>query len=93
MNLSRYPEETGQMTINGKKMEWTFRRSKAESAFGIRGTRIFALTLKKDGSVVGDYGMGWDKKIPSEDEESALCLTYLLDRFGKQKKKEKKNAW
>ena len=91
MNLSRYPSENGMMTVNGAKMEWTFRRCKGESAFGIRGSRIFEMELKKNGEVIGKYNLGWTKKIPGEDEEGTLCLTYLLERFGKEKPKKKKD--
>ena len=92
MDTSRYPEEKGQMIINGARMEWIFRRYKAESAFCINGSRIFDLRLVKDGKTIGKYNMGWEKKIPDEDEEGNLCLTYILGRFGKQRKKVKKDG-
>ena len=91
MNLSRYPQETGTMTINGSKLDWSLRRCKGESAFGIHGSRIFELELKKDGEIVGQYDLGWKKKVPKEDDESSVCLTYLLERFGKEKPKKKKD--
>lgn len=90
MNSQHYKDETGGMTINGSRMAWTMKRSKGESAFGIRGSRIFELTLTKDGNTVGSYDLGWSKKIPEEDEESTLCLTYLIDRFGRTPKKKEK---
>ena len=92
-NKVRCPIETGTMTINGHKMTWSFKRTKGECASGIRASRIFYLQLHKDGELVGDYDMGWSKKIFDEDEESSLCLTYLPDRFGREvKKKGKKDV-
>ena len=85
-----YPEENGKITINGHKMEYAFRRSKAESAFGIRGSRIFELTVMKDGKKTLEYGRGYSLKPEKEDEETALCLSHLVGTFGKMKKKEKK---
>lgn len=89
MNSQRYKDQTGGMTINGARMGWTMKCSKGESAFGIRGSRIFELTLTKDGRVVGEYNLGWSMKIPEEDEESALCLAYLVDRFGRNAPRKK----
>lgn len=85
-----YPEEKGAIVINGFNMEWTMRRSKGESAFGIRGSRIFELTIKKDGAVTGEYNRAWGRKIDNEDEESILCLNLLLDSYGKQIPKKRK---
>ena len=82
--------ENGSMTINGRKMTWMMKRSKAESAFGIRGSRIFELELTKDGDICGKYEKGWYTKIADEDEESNLCLSYLIDRFGKARKIKRK---
>ena len=86
-----YPDEYGKATINGHKMEWRIKRSKNESAFGIRGSRIFELELKRDGVVSGEYGRGWSKQISKDDEESTLCLEHILNTFGKEKRKEKKD--
>lgn len=85
-----YPDEYGKTTINGHKMEWRFKRSKAESAFGIRGSRIFELELKRDGTITAEYGHGWSKLIQKDDEESTLCLEHILNTYGKEKRKEKK---
>ena len=85
MKALRYTPEKGEMEIQGAKMSWTMIRSKAESAFGIRGSRIFHLELYKNGTLVGEYDRGWGKKIQAEDEESALCLSYLISRYGKNK--------
>ena len=85
-----YPDECGKTTINGHLMEWRFKRSKGESAFGIRGSRIFELELKRDGLVTAEYGHGWSKLIQKDDEESTLCLEHILNTYGKEKRKEKK---
>lgn len=87
---SVYPEEKGKTMINGHQMEWVLRRSKGESCFGIRSSRIFELVLKKDGKVTLEYERGYSKEPDKEDEESVLCLNYLLDKYGRNKKKEKK---
>jgi len=87
-----YPEENGKIKINGCEMEWRMKRSKGESIFGIRGSRIFELVLKKDGVVTLEYGRAYLKRPAKEDEETALCLGHLLEKFGKEKKKEKKNG-
>lgn len=78
--------------INNHKMEWTMKRTKTSSAFGMRGSRIFYLLLKKDGKVIGEYDRGWtmDKRLNSEDEEGTLCISYLVDKFGKDNPKKKK---
>ena len=91
--LDRHPEENGTITLQGHKMEYTMRRSKSESAFGIRGSRIFELTIKKDGKVTAEYGRGWSKRIDKEDEVSTLCLNHLLTTYGKERKKERKDKW
>ena len=87
-----YPDEYGKTTINGHKMEWRFKRSKSESIFGIRGSRIFELEIKRDGIVTAEYGRGWAKLISKDDEESSLCLEHILKTYGKEKRKEKKNG-
>ncbi len=83
--MKSYPTEAGRIDINGHRMEWAMKRSKSESAFGIQGSRIFDLTLKKDGVIVGEYEHGWSKIIPKEDEESNLCIKHLLRTYGRNK--------
>ena len=87
--LNIHPEN-GELMVNGHKMTFTMKRSKGESAFGVRGSRIFELEIKKDGNVSGHYERGWIKRIPDEDEESALFLSFLVDKYGKAKKVKKK---
>ena len=86
-----YPEEKGKITIQGHKMEWVLRRSKGASAFGIRGSRIFMLDIFRDGQKTLGYGRGRDLSIKpdKEDEETEMCLSYLIDKFGREKRKEK----
>lgn len=86
----RYPEEHGTTTINQNRFEWTMRRSKGESCFGIRGSRIFMLTINKEGKRVCSYDRGWEQKPLNEDEDVALCIAHLVETYGRQKKKEKK---
>lgn len=86
-----YPDEYGKTTINGHKMEWRFIRSKSESAFGIRGSRIFELEIKRDGIVSAEYGRGWSKQIAKDDEESILCLEHILNTYGKEKERRRKD--
>lgn len=86
-----YPDEKGKNVINGHKMEWRFKRSKGESVFGIKGSRIFELELKKDDAVTGSYERGWVTRIKDDDNESKLCLEHILNTFGKEKKKERKD--
>ena len=88
--MKTYPEEKGSLRIHECRMEYIMKRSKGESAFGIQGSRIFYLRIIKDGRTTGLYDKGWNPKIPSEDEESVLCLQHLINTFGKEKKKEKK---
>ena len=88
MNKNAYLKEHGKIDFSGHKMEWTMRRSKGESFFGIKGSRIFELHLKKDGEVTLEYERGYLKK--PEDEETKSFLNYLIDKYGKEKKKEKK---
>ena len=92
MKKQHYQPESGSMVIMGKKMEWTMKRSKTASAFGVYGSRIFYLELKKDGKVVGLYDRGWSigKKIDKEDEEGTLCLRYLVDKYGYGNPKKKR---
>ena len=85
-----YPDEYGKTTINGEKMEWRFKRSKGESFFGIRGSRIFELEITKNGKVTGVYKKGWTQQIQDEDEESALLLGFLVDKYGKDAPKKRK---
>lgn len=92
MKKQHFQPENGSIVINGHKMEWTMKRSKTESAFGVRSSRIFYLILKKDGKVIGEYNRGWTigKKVDNEDEEGMLCISYLVDKFGKDSPKKKK---
>lgn len=90
MKNVHYQNETGNLNINKHKMSWTLKRSKGESCFGIQGSRIFELELRKDGYLIGTYNLGWDKRIPQEDEEGALALSYILRNYGKEKDKKKK---
>ena len=82
--------ETGAVEINGHKMTATLRRTKTESAFGIRGSRIFELEMKKDGDVTGKYERGWTKQIAKEDEETSLFLSYLIGKYGHSRPRRKK---
>lgn len=86
-----YPDERGKATINNHKFEWRFKRSKGESIFGIKGSRIFELDLNKDGALVGSYEKGWSKRIPDDDSDSKLCLDHIIATYGKEKRKEKKD--
>ncbi len=85
-----YPDEYGKTMINGVKMEWRFKRSKSESAFGIRGSRIFELEIKRDGKVTALYERGWAKRIGKDDEETTLCLEHILGTYGKEKQNKRK---
>ena len=85
-----YPDEYGKTTVNGVKMEWKFKRSKSESFFGIRGSRIFELEIKRDGKVSAQYEKGWIKQIAKDDEESSLCLEHILNTYGKEKANKRK---
>ena len=88
MRKNEYPEEKGKTMINGMNMEWSLRRSKSESAFGIRGSRIFEMTIRRNGMESAVYNRGWEKRIDKDDEETTLCMEYLLDRFGKEKRRK-----
>lgn len=92
MKKQHFQNESGSMTINSVKMAWVMKRTKNQSAFGLRGSRIFYLLLTKDGNVVGEFNRGWDisKKPYSDDEESNLCISYLVDRYGREAPKKKK---
>lgn len=85
-----YPDEYGKTTINGQKMEWKFKRSKSESAFGVRGSRIFQLEIKRNGTVSAMYDRGWAKQIAKDDEETPLCLEHILNTYGREKPKKRK---
>lgn len=86
-----YPEEKGKLMIQGHQMEWVLRRSKGESAFGIRGSRIFMLSVSRDGKQTLNYDHGYSLKPGPEDEETTLCLSFLIDKYGKEKRKERKS--
>ena len=90
MKRLHYIPERGSVVIKGARMEWTLTRSRSESAFGIRGSRIFELTLTKNGAIVGVYERGWKKQILPEDEESSLCLSMLIDKYGRDVKRQRK---
>lgn len=90
MKKLNFVPDKGSIEINGHKMEFVMRRSKAESAFGVRGSRIFELEMKKDGEVTGKYSRGWTKQVPKEDEETALFLSYLVDKYGRSLPKRKR---
>ena len=87
-----YPEEKGKIEINGHKMEWVLKRSKGASAFGIRGSRIFELTLTRDGVKTLEYGRGYSIKPDTDDEETPQCLSFLIDKYGKERRKERKDG-
>lgn len=89
MRNQRYQMETGEIVINRCRMAWSMRRSKGESCFGIQGSRIFELVLTKDGRETARYERGWLKKVENEDDETATCLTYLIDKYGRNKQKKK----
>lgn len=93
MKKQHFQPEKGSITIHGHKMEWKMARSKNSSIFGIRGSRIFNLELMKDGNLIGVYDRGWDiskGKLYEEDEEAALCISYLVDKFGKDTPRKRK---
>lgn len=89
---SFYQEEQGKAAINGHKFEWKMKRTKGESAFGIKGSRIFGLEIKKDGFITGAYDRGWSVRIRDDDADTKLCLDHILNTYGKEKKKVKKDA-
>lgn len=82
--------EKGKMTINGHQMNWEMFRSEKPSALGISQSRIYELNLFRDGTMTADYNRKWIRTPSSDDEESALCLSHLIERFGKEKSKEKR---
>ena len=92
MRKQQFQNEPGQMTINGEKMSWVIRRTKNQSAFGLRGSRIFYLILHRDGRIIGEYNKGW--KIgcmpDKEDETANLCISYLVDRYGREAPRKKR---
>lgn len=92
MKRQHFPNEGGEITINGHKMSWAMKRCRSASAFGIRGSRIFYLELKKDGKTIGKFDHGWDisMKPDKEDEEASLCISYLVDKYGKDNPKKQK---
>lgn len=92
MKKQHFPNEHGEITINGHKMSWTMKRCRTASAFGVHGSRIFYLEVRKDGKLTGKFDRGWDiSNCPDkEDEETALCIQYLLDKFGKDNPKKVK---
>ena len=94
MKKQHFTNENGEITINGHKMSWTMKRCRTASAFGIRGSRIFFLEMKKDGRVIGKFDHGWDisNKPDKDDEEAALLISYLVDKYGKDIPKKKKEA-
>lgn len=92
MKKQHFSNEHGEITINGYKMSWQMKRCGSASFFGIRGSRIFWLELKKDGKLIGKYDRGWDIscKPDKDDEEASLCISYLVDKYGKDSPKKKK---
>ena len=86
----KYYDERTKDVVNGHKMEAVFKRSKGESVFGVKGSRIFELEIKKDGQIVGSYDKGWTIRVNPEDEETKLFLTHILATFGKEKEKKRK---
>ena len=48
MKKQHFPNESGVITINGHSMSWTMKRCRTASAFGLRGSRIIWIELKKD---------------------------------------------
>ena len=80
-----YPLEHGEISIHGVRMGWSMRRSKGESAFGIQGSRIFYLEMRRNGKEIAKYDRAWETPIPNEDEEAALTLQYLIDKYGRNK--------
>lgn len=85
------PTEKGKMEILGHEMFWEMIRSKTRSAFGIQQSRIYELNLYRDGTMVADYKNKWIRVPNAEDEAANLCLSYLIEHYGSEKKiKEKK---
>jgi hypothetical protein len=88
--------EKGKMDINGHVMEWEIFRSQNPSVFGINQSRIYELNIYRDGALTVDFNKKWIKVPYVEDEESSLCMQYLLDTYGKKviriKKGEKNDA-
>lgn len=82
--------EKGKMTINGHQMDWQMFRSEKPSVMGISQSRIYELNLYRDGTMTADYNRKWIRIPSQDDEESALCLTYLTERFGQEKSKGKR---
>lgn len=92
MKKTHFPNEGGLIVINGHNMTWVMKRCKTASVFGVRGSRIFYLELRKDGRLIGKYDRGWDisQKPDKDDEEANLCISYLIDKYGKDAPKKKK---
>ena len=92
MKKQHFPNESGVITINGHSMSWTMKRCRTASAFGLRGSRIIWIELKKDSKVIGKFDHGWDIscKPDKDDEEASLCISYLVDKYGKDSPKKKK---
>ena len=93
--MKEYPEENGSMTLidvdGTHRIEWTIRRSRGESIFGIKGSRIFELKIKKDGKETAVYERGWIQRPHKDDEATELCVNHILQSYGKEKKKKRKD--
>lgn len=90
--MRRQPTEKGHTEILGHEMDWEIIRSKTGSVFGIRQSRIYELNLYRDGTLVADYRKKWLRTPSEEDEAAILCINYLIEHYGSEKKaKEKKN--
>ena len=50
---------------------------------------LLLVTNPKNGKETARYERGWLKKVESEDDETATCLTYLIDKYGRNKQKKK----
>lgn len=85
-----YTEEKGEMLINGHKMSWNMIRSEKPSVFGIQESRIYELNIFRDGTLTADYNRKWLKPPYIEDDETPICINYLVQRFGQENKKKKK---
>jgi len=88
--MKRSSPEKGTMIINGHTMAFEIIRSEKPSAFGVYQSRIYEMNIFRDGTLTADFNKKWIKVPNADDEETPLAIGHLIDAYGKEKIKIRK---
>lgn len=79
-------QQSGTLRVNDNTYHYQAKVYDKESSYGIEGSRISKLVIKRDGDIVARYDRGWS--TPPIDEETQSALDILLREYAVDREQE-----